>query len=89
MNIIIEESDTNFGHTDIIWQGEVKFSKWENTNTPPDTKQPIDINKQDDILNTESLTCNNEHLKIYRYGYGKLNNPNDDDGPTLSVFIYT
>jgi hypothetical protein len=86
MSVIIEESDTNFGHTDIIWQGDVKFSKRENTYT----KDPIDITKQDDILNTESLTCNNEHLKIYRYGYGndKLNKPNDDDGPTLTSSLF-
>jgi hypothetical protein len=88
MSVIIEESDTNFGHIDIIWQGDVKFSKREDTKTPSDTKQLIDINKQDDILNTESLTCNNEHLKIYRYGYDKLNKPNEDDGPTLSQSLF-
>ena len=25
-NIVIEKHDTNFGHTDIIWQGDIKLT---------------------------------------------------------------
>jgi hypothetical protein len=90
MSIIIEESASNFGHKDIIWKGNVTFSKRNNTRTVE--KQVIpnqEIPNQDNPLNITSLECNNEYLKIFRYGYGKLNKPNDDNnGPTLSQSLF-
>ena len=90
MSIIIEESDTNFGHNKIIWKGTVSFSKRNNTRTVEKQEIPNqEIPKQDEPLNITSLECNNDYLKIFRYGYGKLNKPNDDNnGPTLSQSLF-
>ena len=104
LNIIKEESDTNFGHTNIIWKGNVSFPKREkidinssnyhssnynssNYNSTNQEKIYEVYDKQLNILQS-NLTPINDLLKIYRYGFKKLNKPNDDNGPTLSVSLF-
>ena len=122
-DIIKEETDDNFGHTDLIWEGDVKFppAKKINQNSRnynynnysnnsgisggsgysyvnnqskslPQSSVPFD--KQAEI--SRALQSNNlnpvenqkKYFKLFRYGYKKLNKPNDSNGPTLSISLF-
>ena len=54
----------------------------------------IPFNKQDEVLraynnNELSLAPNQkDYFELFRYGINKLNKPNDNDGPTLSISLF-
>jgi hypothetical protein len=91
--IIIEEN-FNYGHKNIIWKGNVEFPphiKDEKSNKEDDLNyfnKQSEIKKVYDSGNIKIIDNEEEYFKLYRYGVGKLNKPNDDSGPTLCIVLF-
>jgi len=106
LKIVIEEDDTNFGHVNLIWEGDVNFPHIQNnsisgTSSSKLLEEPYFkllekpyFNKQGEIQrNLDNGTLNpvkdqQKYFKLFRYGINKLNKPNDNDGPTLSISLF-
>ena len=83
---LVKEKDTsNFGHHNLIWEGNVSF-------IDPLSEQNLD--KQTVIQeNLDKRTLNpvkdqQKYFQLFRYGIDQLKNPNDSDGPTLSISLF-
>lgn len=96
-NIIIEESETNFGHEDIIWKGKINFpdkiiqsdgeiEKKVSRNKPFDKQNEID--RALDANDIQPVKNQKDFFKIIKYSYKNKKNPNFTDGPTLSLSLF-
>jgi len=138
--LVIEENDTNFGHVDLIWKGDVSFpprkvndiftryntvgssgpSKTSGSSSsyygssggfyksfggsdgsssslpssvPSTISEPYFDKKQEieRVLKNKELKPEQnqkKYFKLFRYGINKLDKPNDNNEPTLSISLF-
>lgn len=92
-DIVVEENDNNFGHINIIWNGSLNLPSKENYDEKH-VNCNKHINKQKiitDLYNNGQLNPvidQSKYFKLFRYGYKKINKPNDNNDVTLSISLF-
>ena len=92
MNIkLIKEENNNYGHTNLIFKGDVNFPNLshEYFDEITDIKQ---FNKRKEVRKAIKKGLHkvnqDDYYKIYRIGVNEFNKPNDLDGPTLTLSLF-
>lgn len=89
--IIKESSPSNFGHTNLIWEGDVNFPK-RSDQISNHLERPFDKQKEvKDRYTANKINVSNDEKKyfeLFRYGINNLQKPNSADGPTLCMSLF-
>lgn len=81
--LIEEDSPSNFGHNELIWDGNIKFPKEiEYFDKQNEIDRALKNNELKPIKNQKDI------FELKRYSINKLNKPNDNNGPTLSISLF-
>jgi len=85
ISLVKENNSSNFGHHNLIWEGNVSFID-PKTDQNLDKQKVIQENLDNGTLNP--VEDQQKYFQLFRYGINPLKNPNDSDGPTLSISLF-
>jgi hypothetical protein len=85
ISLVIENDTSNFGHHNLIWEGNVSFID-PKTNQNLDKQKVIQENLDNGTLNP--VEDQQKYFQLFRYGINQLKKPNYSDGPTLSISLF-